>query len=110
MVNSDDDLRTRVRDYKRYLEELGPEGRADFVDMARRNEEWPEPQDRYLAGHARKWGRGRRAADYAQWAYDVKNRAGTQVLAYIHPVHRNRGLAFVRCGRGSARRPPRRAR
>ena len=28
-------------------------------------------------------------------AFEIKNRAGTLVLAYIHPVKRNRGLAFV---------------
>jgi hypothetical protein len=98
MADSNDDVPTRVRDFKRHLEGLGSEGRVDFVDAARRNEDWPEPQEQYLAGHARKWGRGKRPSDYAQLAYDIKNRPGTQVFAYIHPVKRNRGVAFVDLG------------
>lgn len=95
MGSADEDLLSRVPDYRTYLERLGREGRAEFVDMARRLEDWPEPQQAYLAGHARKWGLGRRGAEYAQWAFDIKNRAGVLVVAYVHPVKRNRGLAFV---------------
>ncbi len=51
--------------------------------------------ERYLASHAVKWGRGRTGRQYAQWAYDIKNRAGVRVCAYIHPIHGNRGIAFV---------------
>ena len=89
---SADDLRNAYRDW---LHRLGTEGRADFVDAARRNEDWPEPADGYLASHASKWGRGRRPDQYAQWAYELENCPGVQVYAYIHPVHGNRGLAFV---------------
>lgn len=63
------------------------------MDAARRNEDWPDQA--YLISHARKWGVGRQADAYAQWAYDTKNRPGTRVYAYIHPVKGNRGLAFV---------------
>ena len=38
---------------------------------------------------------GRQATQYKQWAYDIKNGAGVQVYAYIHPVYGNRGVAFV---------------
>lgn len=64
------------------LDGLGPDGRRDFVDAARRNEDRPEPQQRYLAGHARKHGRGKLAQAYADWAYAIKNGPGTVVLAY----------------------------
>ncbi len=91
----DADLQTRCDDYRRDLDALGAQGRLDFVDIGRRCEDWPQPADRYLAGHATKWGRGRKAGPYAQWAYDIKNAPGVHVYAYIHPVHRNRGLAFL---------------
>jgi|GEM_PF-5533986 len=91
----DEDIIRRIRAYQRFLDALGPEGRTDFVDSARRNEDWPEPRDRYLAGHANKHGSGRRAVEYAQWAYDIKNRPGVRVYAYIHTVHRDRSLAFI---------------
>lgn len=95
MAANGDDILSLARDYRLQLDRLGQEGRTDFVDAARRNEDWPLPQDRYLAGHARKWGHGLRGPDYAQLAYDTKNAPGIQVFAYIHPVWRNRGLAFV---------------
>ncbi len=90
-----DDLRRSVEAYRAYLAGLGPEGRVDFVDAARRSEDWPIPTERYLAGHAVKWGRGKTGSQYGQWAYDIKNRAGVHVYAYIHPIHGNRGIAFV---------------
>jgi hypothetical protein len=95
MGSTDDDMAARARAYRRDLESMGRECRMDFVDMARRNEEWPQPSARYLAAHARKWGLGRQGPAYAQWAYEIKNGPGVLVLAYIHHVHRNRGLAFV---------------
>jgi hypothetical protein len=89
----DDARKASVKAYKAWLQELGPDGRQDFVDAARRSEDWPNPG--YLAGHATKWGRGRRSAEYAQWAYDVKNAAGVHVYAYVHARYGNRGLAFL---------------
>lgn len=91
----DDDLQRRIREYRRFLEGLGPQGRLDFVDAARRNEDWPAPAARWLAFHAAKHGRGRLPHAYAQWAFDIKNRPGTYVYAYIHAAYRNCGLAFV---------------
>lgn len=91
----DETDRARIKSYRDDLQRLGADGRLAFVDAARRNEDWPVPQDRYLAGHARKHWPGHTPAAYAQRAYDIKNRAGVYVLAYIHPVHGNRGLAFV---------------
>jgi hypothetical protein len=91
----DDDTASRIRDYRAFLDGLGSEGRVDFVDAARRNEDWPSPQRAFLVAHARKWGRGRQADAYSQWAYDTKNRAGVRVYAYIHAVHLTRGVAFV---------------
>jgi hypothetical protein len=82
-----------VREYRAYLDKLTPEARADFVDAARRNEDWPDKA--FLVSHANKWGEGKRADAYADWAYLIKNRPGVRVYAYIHPVHLNRGLAFV---------------
>lgn len=88
-----DDIQKAIGVYRGELERLGPDGRRDFVDIARRIEEWPG--EGFVASHARKWGVGRRPAEYLQWAFDIKNGAGVHVYAYIHPVHGNRGLAFV---------------
>lgn len=90
----DEDFRLKVAAYQAQLQGMGAAGRRDFVDVARRNEDWPEPREGYLASHARKHGRGLRPEQYAQRAYDIKNKTGVFVLAYIHAVHRNRGLAF----------------
>jgi hypothetical protein len=97
----DETRKASVKAYRAWLEELGADGRGDFVDAARRSEDWPRPQTAYLASHAQKWGRGRKGAEYAQWAYDIKNAAGVHVYAYIHPVYGNRGLAFVDHAQGA---------
>lgn len=89
----DDDLEALASAFADDLEALGPEGRMELVNAARRAASWPS--DEYLAGHARKWGAGRRPEQYAEWAQLIKRRAGVEVYAYIHPVHQNRGLAFV---------------
>jgi hypothetical protein len=90
---SDDDLEALASAFAEELEGLGAEGRMELVNAARRAGGWPSKE--YLAGHAKKWGEGRRPEQYADWAQTVKKRAGIEVYAYIHPVQRNRGLAFV---------------
>jgi hypothetical protein len=95
----DDSDKARVRAYQAHLNRVGPAGRQDFVDAARRSEDWP-PRG-YLAAHAGKWGRGLLGPQYAQLAYDIKNAAGVHVYAYIHPIWHNRGLAFVDLERDS---------
>ncbi len=66
MTFLDDDFKGRIAAYRAELDAMGQEGRQDFVDVARRGEDWPEPRGQYLALHASKWGRGLRAAAYAQ--------------------------------------------
>ncbi len=87
------ELRHAIHAYRDELVGLGANGRLDFVDIARRVEDWPDVG--FLAAHARKWGVGRQSAPYSQWAYDIKNGPGVHVYAYVHPVHGNRGIAFV---------------
>jgi hypothetical protein len=94
-----DDRERSVREYRAYLDGLGAVGRQDFVDAARRNEDWPDRA--FLVSHAVKWGAGRRPDAYAQWAFDIKNRPGVRVSAYIHTVKGNRGLAFVDMDEGT---------
>ncbi len=91
----DEEAKALVTAYQAELNRLGPMGRLDFVSAARRGEDWPQPTEPYLASHARKWLPGLKGPQYAQRAYDLKNSPGVHIYAYIHPVHRNRGLAFV---------------
>ena len=46
---ADDDLKRRVREYQAFLNSLGGDGRRDFVDVARRGEDWPRPQENTCA-------------------------------------------------------------
>lgn len=71
----DEEDRAPVKAYRAFLDGLGPDGRKDFVDAARRGEDWPQPTEPYLARHARKWLPGLKGPQYAQRAYDLKNAA-----------------------------------
>jgi hypothetical protein len=90
---SDDDLESLVSAFAHELEEMGADERARFVNRARETLRWPSLP--FLKLHAAKWGQGRRPDQYAEWAQLVKRRPGVEVYAYIHPVHRSRGLLFV---------------
>lgn len=86
-------IQARMKAFDAELENLGVDGRRGLVQGARLSEKWPF--DSYVKWHARKHGEGRTPEQYTAWAQAVKNRAGTEVYAYIHSIKLARGLAFV---------------
>ena len=92
-IDATTDPRVASASFHRALEELSVERRAEEVAAARAITAWPSHE--YLAKHAKKWGRGRNAAQYAMWTQNIKSRPGAEVYAFVHPVHRSRSIAFV---------------
>lgn len=87
------DPRTTAKDFHDYLDSLDSATRLEFINAAREIASWPSRA--YVASHASKWGRGRTPDQYHQWTQMLKYRAGVEVYAFVHPIHRSRSIAFV---------------